>query len=277
MQDCRCISADRAAFELQEGGRAVPEATFSIALGYRGAAFCGFARQPGRLTVQGEVEHALSLMLRRPVEVVCAGRTDAGVHARKQVVSVDVYASEVERLASRRAVRSLNALTHDDIVVHEVRRRALGFSARFDAVEREYRYRICTGDVPPLFAGDFAWFVSGSLDVGAMRAAAAHFIGERDYKSFCKAASAIDKPTCRYVSEVSLFEEDVMGERALVVRVVGNAFLHSMVRTMVGSLVMVGKGQRDPDWIERALEARDRTAAGECAPAHGLVFWDVRY
>ncbi|WP_082019694.1 tRNA pseudouridine(38-40) synthase TruA [Berryella intestinalis] len=260
-----------------QGGGGVPEATFSISLGYRGQAFRGFARQPGQPTVQGELEHALSLMLRRSVEVVCAGRTDAGVHARNQVVSVDVTAAEAQALAGRRTVRSLNALTHDDIVVHAVQRRSPGFSARFDAVEREYRYRICTGDAPPLFMRDFSWFVSGSLDVGAMREAAACFIGEHDYKSFCKAVSAIDKPTCRYVSEVSLFEEVEMGERVTVVRVVGNAFLHSMVRTMVGSLVMVGKGQRDPGWIARALEARDRTAAGECAPARGLVFWDVRY
>ncbi|NPD30761.1 tRNA pseudouridine(38-40) synthase TruA [Eggerthellaceae bacterium zg-1084] len=252
-------------------------ATVSVLLGYQGAAFAGFARQPGQLTVQGQVEQALSVMLRRPVEVVCAGRTDAGVHARGQVVSFDVTQDECERLLSRAAVRSLNALTHDRIAVQRVDRRPAGFSARFDAVEREYRYHVHEGAVPSLFASQVSWHVAGSLDVDAMQEAARCFVGEHDFKSFCKAASAEGKPTCRFVREVSLHRCEVLGEPLLQVRVVGNAFLHSMVRTMVGSLVAVGRGQRAPEWIAEALKAADRRAAGECAPAQGLVFWEVRY
>lgn len=253
------------------------DGTYALTLGYRGAAFCGFARQPGQLTVQGELEHALVLLLHREVETTCAGRTDAGVHARGQVVSFDAAADELEAFDERRLLRSLNALTHDDIVVRAARLMPAGFSARLDAMAREYRYYLCTGSTPPLFMRDFSWYVPGDLDVGAMERAARHLVGEHDFKSFCKAVSAVEKPTCRFVREVSFSREDVLGEDVLTVKVVGNAFLHSMVRTMVGTLVAVGLGRRDADWVRRALEARDRRAAGECAPAQGLIFWSVEY
>lgn len=257
--------------------RETPERTLSLTVSYNGAPFSGFARQPGQLTVQGELEQALSLVFRRPMEVVCSGRTDAGVHALGQVVSFDVANDELEgrNLCSLR--RSLNALTHEDITVREVEERQPGFSARFDAQWREYHYHVCLDEVPPLFMRDFSWYVHGQLDIDAMREAAAHLVGEHDFKSFCMAASAVGKPTCRNVHEISLSREMIMGEGILTIKVVGNAFLHSMVRTIVGTLVMVGRGQRKPEWVREVLEARNRTAAGENAPAAGLVFWRVQY
>lgn len=251
--------------------------TLSATVAYNGAPFCGFARQPGQCTVQGELEQALGLLFRREVSTVCAGRTDAGVHARGQVVSFDVDESELRGRTLRSLRRSLNALTHDAITVKAVENRPQGFSARFDAVCREYHYHICTDEVPPIFMRDFSWHVGAPLDVTAMEEAAAYLIGEHDFKSFCMAASAVGKPTCRNVSEISFAHEVVMGEQVLTITVVGNAFLHSMVRTMVGTLVMVGRGQRSAEWVHEVLEARDRTAAGENAPAQGLVFWRVAY
>lgn len=253
------------------------ERTLSLTVSYNGAPFSGFARQPGQLTVQGELEQALSLVFRRPMEVVCSGRTDAGVHALGQVVSFDVANDELEGRNLYSLRRSLNALTHEDITVREVEERQPGFSARFDAQWREYHYHVCLDEVPPLFMRDFSWYVHGQLDIGAMREAAAHLVGEHDFKSFCMAASAVGKPTCRNVHEISLSREMIMGEGILTIKVVGNAFLHSMVRTIVGTLVMVGRGQRKPEWVREVLEARNRTAAGENAPAAGLVFWRVRY
>lgn len=253
------------------------DTTLSATVAYKGAAFCGFARQPGQLTVQGELEQALSLLFRREVPTVCAGRTDAGVHARGQVVSFDVDADELRGRTLHSLRRSLNALTHDDIVVRSVDERACGFSARFDAVSREYHYHICTSEVPPVFMRDFSWHVSSPLDIRAMEQGAAHLIGEHDFKSFCMAVSAVGKPTCRNVSEISFSREEIMGESVLVIKVVGNAFLHSMVRTIVGTLVAVGRHQRSPEWVGDVLAARDRTAAGENAPACGLVFWRVNY
>ena len=257
---------------------------------YRGGAFSGFARQPEQLTVQGELERALSMLLRREVETTCAGRTDAGVHAIGQVVSFDVSPDELDELDARdagtgrarfaSAKRSLNAITHEDIAVREAWQAADGFSARFDAKAREYRYFLAVGTTPAVLMRDFCWQVPGSaagLDVDAMRRASRCLIGERDFKSFCRAASAEGKPTCRNLMEVSFATEQVMGEDLLVVRVVGSSFLHSMVRTIVGTLVEVGRGRRPEEWVAEALEARDRAAAGECAPAQGLVFWDVSY
>ncbi len=257
--------------------RETPERTLSLTVSYNGAPFSGFARQPGQLTVQGELEQALSLIFRRPVEVVCSGRTDAGVHALGQVVSFDVANDELEGRNIRSLRRSLNALTHEGITVREVEERQPGFSARFDAQWREYHYHVCLAEVPPLFMRDFSWYVHGQLDIDAMREAAAYLVGEHDFKSFCMAASAVGKPTCRNVHEISLSREMIMGEDILTIKVVGNAFLHSMVRTIVGTLVMVGRGQRKPEWVREVLEARNRTAAGENAPAAGLVFWRVQY
>ena len=251
--------------------------TFSLTVSYNGAPFAGFARQPGQLTVQGSIEEALSLLFHREVLTVCAGRTDAGVHARGQVVSFELTPGEARARTERSMLRSLNALTHEAISVKSYEQRADGFSARFDAVSREYRYFICTEAAPPLFMKDFSWHIAQPLDVEAMREAAHKMEGEHDVKSFCLAASAKGKPTHRFVERVSLEKTQVMGEDVLVVTVVGNAFLHSMVRTMVGTLVKVGLGHREPEWIDRVLAACDRGAAGETAPAAGLVFWKVNY
>ena len=253
------------------------EHTLAMTVAYRGAAFAGFARQPDQLTVQGELEHALEMLVGRPVETTCAGRTDAGVHARVQVVSFDVSSSELDALDLYHMRRSLNALTHEDIAINVLEERAPGFSARFDAKAREYRYFIHEGKVPPVFARDFCWHVGCDLDIPAMERASRCLIGEQDFKSFCRASSAEGKPTCRNLMEVSFHDEMLMGEPLLAIHVVGSSFLHSMVRTIVGSLVMVGKGQRDESWLAEALAACDRTAAGETAPACGLVFWDVVY
>ena len=258
----------------QQGARAL---TFALQVAYHGAPFCGFARQPGQLTVQGELEQALELLFRRPVQTVCAGRTDAGVHARGQWVSFDVGPEELRGRTERSLLRSLNALTHESVMVRAVEQRPAGFSARFDAKSREYHYHLCLQATPPLFMRDFSWHLPYDLDVGAMRKGAAHLIGEHDFKSFCMAVSAVGKPTCRNVQEISIYEEEVLGEPVLTIKVVGNAFLHSMVRTIVGTLVAVGRGQKDPDWVAQVLAARDRQAAGENAPAQGLVFWQVNY
>ena len=265
-------ASDAVGFEREDAER-----TLSLTVSYNGGPFCGFARQPGKLTVQGELEQALSLVMRRPVEVVCSGRTDAGVHALGQVVSFNVSADELESRSLYSLRRSLNALTHEDITVRTVEEREPGFSARFDAQWREYHYHICLDDTPPLFMRDFSWFVHADLDIPAMRQAARYLEGEHDFKSFCMAASAVGKPTCRNVHEISLSRETIMGEEVLTIKVVGNAFLHSMVRTIVGTLVMVGRGLRKPEWVSEVLNARDRTAAGENAPAGGLVFWKVQY
>ena len=251
--------------------------TLALTLSYNGAPFSGFARQPGQLTVQGNLEEALQMLFKREIETTCAGRTDAGVHALGQVVSFDVDDYDLAGRSLPSLRRSLNALTHEGITVREVEPKKLGFSARFDAQAREYHYHLCVDSTCPIFMRDFSWFVPGGLDITAMEAGARHLLGEHDFKSFCTAASAEGKPTHRNVREISFHPETVMGENIMCIKVVGNAFLHSMVRTIVGTLVCVGRGQRDADWVAEVLAACDRRMAGENAPAQGLVFWRVIY
>ena len=246
----------------------------ALTVAYDGAPFAGFARQPGLRTVQGSIETALATVLRREVETVCAGRTDAGVHALGQVVSFEATGDEPDDESLR---RSLNALAGEGISVREVRRARGGFSARFDAVSREYRYRLVIGPIPPLFLKPVAWWVKGALDLDAMREGANHLLGEHDFRSFCLTASAVGRRTVRRVDAFDLLAEEQLGEKCLVLRVQSNAFLHSMVRTIVGTLVEVGSGRRDPAWVAEALSACQRSAAGPTAPAHGLTLWSVAY
>ena len=289
---------------------------YALKIAYDGAPFCGFARQPEQLTVQGNLEGALKVVFRQEVQTVCAGRTDAGVHARGQVVNFLVednliksdsfFSARVSGIRKKHTIgepanpysltpnpsnrdqglgisgtekilRSLNALTHDGISVLEMNEVPDDFSARFSAKTREYRYFIYNKKTPPVFSSNFAWHVSKPLDVSAMRLASTFLIGEHDFKSFCLACSSVDKTTMRNVFEISFEHVQFFGEELLQIKVVGNAFLHSMVRTIIGTLVLVGKQKKDGTWVKDVLEAKDRRAAGENAPAKGLVFWDVEY
>lgn len=255
------------------GASASPHA-IAMTVSYDGEPFAGFARQPAQRTVQGALEEALATALRRPVEIVGAGRTDAGVHALGQVVSFEADGTESPQ---RELARSVTALAAPGIVVREVRLARSGFSARFDAVRREYRYRIAAGGVQPLFLSRFAWPLTGELDLDAMRTGACALVGEHDFRSFCVTESAVGQRTMRRVESIDIFEEQQLGEDTIVVRVVGNAFLHSMVRTIVGTLAEVGLGRREPSSVAAVLAACDRSAAGTTAPARGLTLWRVEY
>ena len=270
------LRAQRPSIEERAQDPAALDATLVLRLGYRGADFAGFAAQPTQRTVAGELTRAFETLLRRPVELTCAGRTDAGVHALAQYVSLPVSAAELERPA-RRLMHGLSALLPDDISAGELFVAPKGFSARFDALSRSYRYRIVSGQARPVLAWDHAWWLRSELDVAAMDEAAACLVGEHDFKSFCKATSAEGKPTQRCVMSLGVSREQECGEDVVCVDVVGNAFLHSMVRTIAGTLVEVGRGHRDAAWVEQALAACDRKAAGPCAPAKGLTFVGVDY
>lgn len=249
-------------------------AIYALTVSYDGSRFSGFARQPGLPTVQGQLESALATVLGSPIETTGAGRTDAGVHALGQVVS---FEAEAMRADLGSLARSLNALAGAGIVVTGVREAPADFSARHSAIAREYRYRIVPGPVPPLFLAPYAWWVKQALDLSAMRESCESLLGEHDFKSFCVTASAEGKPTARRLDLIEIAPETVLGEHSIVVRIIGNAFLHSMVRTVVGSLVEVGSGRRPASWMAEALAACDRSAAGPTAPPQGLTLWQVTY
>ena len=258
-------------------------ATLVLKLGYRGGDFSGFAEQEGQRTVAGELRRALEVVLRRDVELTCAGRTDAGVHAVAQYVSVPVYGEELD-LSGRRLLASLTALVPDDLSVRTVLRGGAGFSARFDAQERSYRYRISCGRMRPVLLYGHTWWLRAvaDLDVDAMDEAAQLLVGEHDFESFCKVSSARKlhedgRSTSRNLSTVHVSRDVELGEPVVALDVVGNAFLHNMVRIITGTLVEVGRGFHEPSWVGEALAACERTAAGQTAPPEGLTFMSVRY
>ena len=255
--------------------------TLVLKVGYRGADFSGYAEQEGQRTVAGELRRALETLLRRPCELTCAGRTDAGVSALAQYVSLPVSSRELER-EPRRMWRSLAAITPEDISIRGLYVAHEDFSARFDATMRSYRYRIMCGNAQPVLLAGFVWWLKEQLDVEAMHAAAQALVGEHDFTSFCKTSSAVQiredgRSLSRNIARVDVRMARELDEDVLAIDVEGNAFLHNMVRIMVGSLVEVGRHNRPATWVEQALELRDRRAAGPTAPPTGLVLRDVCY
>jgi tRNA pseudouridine38-40 synthase len=255
----------------------VASTTYALTLAYNGAAYAGFARQkdPAISTIQEILEAALATALRlpSPPPTVCAGRTDAGVHARSQVVSFALAAPPPPNL-----LRSLNALTPPDLSVRALAPVASGFSARFDAQWREYRYRLYNCAEPPLFTAAFSHHDPQRLDIGTLRQAALSFIGEHDFRSFCTSASADPETnTRRRILELDVLPEEAYGEQLLTIRVRGSAFLHSMVRILVGTLLEVGLHKRSVASCAAALAAKTRAAAGFTAPARGLTLHRVSY
>jgi len=260
--------------------------SYALVLSYEGTDFAGYARQtdPPQRTVQGELERALATALRLPTNaltMVVAGRTDAGVHASGQVVSFTSPELPLGLDVGPTFLRSLNALTPRDISVRAVHAVPPDFSARFDAVTREYRYRIATAPESPLFMQRYAWHLPGFAADNERRArlqqAAAALIGEHDFSSFAVTASLAGKNPVRTLRSIDLVGTEVLGEPLTEIRIVGTAFLHSMVRAIVGTLADLDAGRLVPDALPGILAAHDRTAAGQTAPAHGLTFWGVVY
>ena len=255
-----------------DGG--APRPSVFLVISYDGEPFHGFQRQEGLETVQGCLEAALATVLRRQVTISGAGRTDSGVHALGQVVSFEHDSSDPDLETIR---RSVSALAAPAIAVREAWLAHPGSDARFSASGREYRYRIVNSRVPPVALRHVAWWVKHPLDTNRMRQAAAHLVGKHDFASFCVTQSSREKHTVRTLLDIGFEEVNEVGEDCLIVRIVGPAFLHSMIRIIVGTLVEVGKGRRNPDEMERLLAARERAAAGQTAPAHGLTFHAVTY
>ncbi len=242
--------------------------TYRIDLAYDGSGFRGYARNTGVRTVQDVLEAAIARVLQHPVDTVVAGRTDAGVHARGQVVSFETAGPiDTERLR-----RGITSMLGPEVVAGRVAEAPDGFSARFSALWRRYHYVIDTGAVPDPLVRRHAWHVSESLDVVRMNRSAAHFLGEQDFASLCRAAGG--RSTTRAV--LRAVWEPVEGP-LLVFDVAASSFCHQMVRSMVALGVDVGRGRVDPDAVPAVLEARDRNASRGAAPPHGLVLVAVGY
>ncbi len=246
---------------------------------YDGTAFAGWQVQRGARTVQGETERALAVALRRPVGVVGAGRTDAGVHARGQVAHAVLDASAGDRPDLRRLVHSLRGLLPPDVALRDADWAPDGFHARYSATARHYRYHV----TPRPTALERAWrlHVPVAPDWDAMNAAAHHLLGQRDFSSLCRTQSETVNRVCHVTRAVWVRDggaNDGAGDGAAWrFEISADRFLHGMVRTAVGTLLEVGRGRRTPDGLARVLDAADRRAAGPAAPPHGLVLHAVTY
>lgn len=256
-------------------------------LAYDGGPFSGWAVQPGRRTVQGTLEAALELLVRRPVRVTVAGRTDAGVHARGQVVHLDL--TEAEWLGLNRGAeldpavallrrlrgalsRELGDLT-GSVVVHEVAVAPEGFDARFSALWRRYSYRIADGleRWDPLSRYDTLWHKT-PLDVELLNAGSAQLLGLHNFLSYCK-----PREGSTTIRELQRFEFARGADGVIVATVQADAFCHNMVRALVGSALYVGEGQERPEWLHERLLAKKRDARSVLAAPHPLVLEEVAY
>ena len=243
-------------------------ATWRFVVAYHGRRFKGWQWQEGERTVQGALQEALTKLSGTPVVVRGAGRTDAGVHARGQVVS----STFVSRVREEKMVLAMGSVLPDDVSVVRAEIMPGGFDAKRYSTGKRYVYRVHNRAWADPISGTTSWHVRQTLDVDAMRAAAALFVGEHDFESF-RAASCDAAHARRYLWRSSLTAEGTQ----LHYEVRGNAFCRYMVRTLAGTLVDVGRGRFRPDDVTRMIAARDRRSAGVTAPALGLTIEEVYY
>jgi tRNA pseudouridine38-40 synthase len=241
-----------------------------IALGieYQGSKFCGWQRQPHVRTVQGDVEQAAARVANAPITLTCAGRTDAGVHAIGQVANFSSFAKRDEHAW----LMGINTNLAEDVRIKWVKRVVLNFDARYSALYRKYRYVILNSNTKSAVFNQHMLWVPQKLDEELMHQAAQFFIGEQDFASF-QGADCQSSTSIRNVLEFSVTR---LG-KLIYFDVQGNAFLHNMVRNMVGSLIEIGKARKEPSWIKEVLGAKARSFAAATAPAHGLFLLDVGY
>ncbi|MCR5753691.1 MAG: tRNA pseudouridine(38-40) synthase TruA [Acetatifactor sp.] len=247
---------------------------YRFVIAYDGTRFYGWEHQPNTdMTIQGKIEKVLSLMIglpedEKPVEVIGAGRTDAGVHARAMIANafLDTPLSEVE-------IRDyMNRYLPDDICIKEVQIAGERFHSRYNALGKTYCYTCYVGDTKPVFDRKYVYTLEKKPDVTAMRKAAGYLMGEHDFASFCS-NPRMKKSTVRNVDRIEIEEK---GDY-LTFTYHGTGFLQHMVRILTGTLLEVGFGMRTPGSMQELLEAKKRALAGATAPAQGLCMMKVDY
>ena len=249
-------------------GRDFLEQNYKLTIAYDGTRFFGWERQPGKDTIQGKLEAVLGQLQGRPVNVIGAGRTDAGVHARAMTANVVLDVAEKPE-----AIRDyLNRYLPDAIAVREVKEAGARFHARYNALGKTYRYTCFDGDVKPVFDRKYVTILDYSPDMEKMRQAAGYLVGEHDFASFC-GNPRMRKSTVRLVDSITVERR----KDRVVFTLHGTGFLHNMVRIIVGTLLEVGRGYWPPEQVQAILEAKDRKQAGPTAPPEGLCLMKVDY
>lgn len=245
------------------------EKNYKLKISYDGSRYFGWEHQPDRETIQGKIETVLARMVDKDmVDVIGAGRTDAGVHARAMIANV-----HLDTQMSPEEIRDYaNRYLPDDIAILEVREAADRFHARYKAVGKTYQYTCFDGPVKPVFDRKYYTPLDQELDVEAMQEAAHFLEGKHDYKSFC-GNSRMKKSTVRIVDTITVRRR----KGYVYLTFHGTGFLQNMVRIMSGTLIEVGLGRKSPEEVGEILEACDRKVAGPTAPAKGLCLLKVDY
>ena len=249
----------------------IPEldATLVFRVAYDGSSYSGFAEQPGQTTVAGELRRAIETLLRRPIDLTCAGRTDAGVHAVAQFISVPVTDAELT-LTRRRWLRAMDALLPKDIAVYKIVPVVPEAHARFDATSRTYKYYVTTKKDP--FNHELVYKLPGRLDFEAMNEACKVLFDYIDFTSFSKLHTDVKTNNCHIQHAGWTQEGDIW-----VFTIRADRFLRNMVRAIVGTLLEVGRGRLTIDGFRNVIEAKDRCKAGTSVPGHALFLVDVTY
>jgi tRNA pseudouridine38-40 synthase len=242
---------------------------YKCIISYDGSGFSGYQVQPNKRTVQSELEAVLSKMHKgESIRVAASGRTDAGVHARGQVIHFDSPLT----IAENKWEMALNSMLPEDMSILSVKRVSASFHARFDAVGKEYHYVLHLSSKRNPFRRKFAYQYPYQINIEAMRQASKFFLGTHDFTSFCSAKTEVEDKV-RTIETIDFIQQDDL----LTLRFVGNGFLYNMVRILVGTLLEVGAGDRRPEEILSIIEKKDRRFAGKTAPAQGLYLWQVFY
>ncbi len=260
-----------------------------MTLAYDGSGYRGFAYQPGCETVAGALEGAIEKVVGHPVKLTCAGRTDAGVHAWGQVVHVDVAPPRRRRRARRGVgkepapggldldglLTSCNRMLGPSIVVRFAEEAPPNFDARRSARSRVYRYTVLNTELPDPFMAATSWHVEDPLDVRALRAAADPVMGEHDFSAFCRRPRGDEEASLvRRVLDARWVD---LGGGVLRFDIEAGSFCHQMVRSLVGTMVDMGRGRRSAGDMAWVIRSRDRALAASPAPPHGLCLWAVTY
>ena len=241
---------------------------YKLTLAYDGSRYYGWERQPDKDTIQGRLENVLGRLSGEEGNVIGAGRTDAGVHARGMTASVRLESD----LSERELMDYMNRYLPDDIAVRDIRIASDRFHARYKAVGKLYRYTCYDGRIKPVFERKYVNVLEDRLDIERMRKAASFLVGKHDYKSFC-GNPRMKKSTVRIVDRIEISRRGSF----VYLYYHGTGFLQYMVRIMSGTLIEVGQGKREPEDLERILDAMDRSQAGPAAPARGLCLISVDY
>ncbi|SDN78762.1 tRNA pseudouridine(38-40) synthase TruA [Bacillus sp. OK048] len=242
---------------------------YKCIISYDGSGFNGYQVQPNKRTVQSQIEAILAKIHKGTnVKIIASGRTDAGVHAKGQVIHFDSPLA----LTTEKWEIALNSMLPGDISIRSVEKADPSFHARFDACGKEYRYFLYQSPKRDPFQRDFALHYPFRLDLEAMNEAAEYLLGTHDFSSFCSAKTEVTDKV-RTIEAIEILQES----EQICFRFVGNGFLYNMVRILVGTLLEVGSGKRTPTEIVEILEKKDRSYAGKTVPGQGLYLWEVYY